>query len=199
MEFEFYDKKLNWKKILIILLIILLIIGIVIFIVFRIRNSSDEKSSSIIKNETVQTFVDSSNSISVSIPSKYPLSKFSSDSNRVLELQSSDGLYVLFSKKDMSSNWFSVYDIIEKDKEKYVLSYENNSNLTGTTNYSLNNMQIYSYSFEYTTLEKTYCIEVYWVGKNNDYYAIDIVYPIDYKEKYSDFPQYILNNLKFIN
>lgn len=198
MENYFYfEKKLNWKKVLIISIIVILIIGIIIFLF--VNSKKNIVPSIPIKSDGISSFTDTTNSFNISLPEKYSLTKFDSNTNHVLELKSSNILYIAFAKKDLSSSWFSETDLIQKDKEQYISSFENTFNVSEIASYSLNSLQIFSYTFEYTYSEKPYCSEVFWVKNNSEYYVIDINYLKDSQEQYSELSQYILNNLKFIN
>ncbi len=188
IEIVSFRKTVNWKKIIGALIIFIIVLCICLY--FFLRNEGI--ANPVINISDTTLFIDTTNSISLNIPKKYNLSLASSDDKHILTLRSPENLYVLVSHED-GFEGFDIYDIITKDRDSYIQKYENVSNVSDINQ----NLNYYSYSFDYINSDRAYTLKTIWLKAPTGYYLIDINYQKDIEE-YNDITFDILNSIKFI-
>lgn len=182
-KFYWEPQHLNMKKVIgIVVIILIVILGSIFGILSKIRKiEKKEETQNYNKNTIINKtsiFYSNDNSISVELLNSYNLKKF--DSDYLLELRSDDNLNIFIDSQPAIENK-TLSDIINKEKENYISNFENSSNISEIKEISINDNQIYTYSFHYldTSLNATFYLQVMWLQINDKYYIIDIEFPLD--------------------
>lgn len=194
MQDRFYwePEFLNIKKVIVIILIVvILVVGIIIKI--SVKNTSDEPQTTSDKSTQNKTSIFSSDdkSISIELLNSYKLEEY--DSDYLLELRSSDNLNIFVDRNQAIENR-NLSDLMNKEKENFISTFENSSNVSEVKEISINNNQVYTYSFHYLDkkINTTFYLQVMWIQIDDKYYIFDVEFPLDDLSFYSNVPTSIL-------
>ncbi len=187
MENDFeMNKKLNLKKVFIAIIIALFLLVIIIeLIVNAFKNSKTEKIDNSNPNSI---FMDNEETISLNLSKKYELTKYIPKQNYLLELRSQNNLNIFVSKKDLIENR-SLKDVISADRRQYIGNFDAYSNLSDVNEISTSGETPgYTYSFHYldSNTNKTFYLQIIWIESKTGYYVIDIEFPLDELNTYSN-------------
>lgn len=190
-----FRKELNIKKIL----IVVAIAAVITFLVFHIIFSSfNNKNENIIENENpIATFSSTDNRFSIEFPKEYGFVSYSPSGDKLLELRNDKNLNIFVSSKDLMSNK-SLSDIVSADITSYLEEFSNSSNISGITEFVHNEKPAFTYSFHYLDFSSktTYYLQVMWLEYENNYYIIDVEFPLDDLYDNTSIINDILNNFK---
>ena len=173
------SKHINIKKVIGILVIF--IIAIVLFI-SGIKNMLTKPEKVNLSNtpniEQSTIYYSDDQNISIEMLNSYKLKKYKSD--YLLELRSHDNLNIFIEKNSAIENK-NLADLIEKEKNNYISSFENTSNISETKTITINENPVYTYSFHYldSNLNTTFYLQVMWLQLGNEYYTFNIEFPLD--------------------
>ena len=190
-----FRKELNTKKIVIVVIISALITFLVFHIIFSFFNNS--KQNIIDSENKISTFSDPNNLFSIEFPKEYGFVSFKPTGSRLLELRNDKNLNIFISSKNLINNK-PLSDIISADITSYLESFSNCSNISGITEFSHNEKPAFTYSFHYLDLKTktTYYLQVLWLEYENNYYIIDVEFPLDDLYDNTSIINDILNNFK---
>ena len=190
-----FSKELTIKKIL----IVVAIAAVITFLVFHIIFSSfNNKNENIIEDENpIATFSSTDNRFSIEFPKEYGFVSYSTSGDKLLELRNDKNLNVFVSSKDLISNK-SLSDIVSADITSYLEEFSNSSNISEITEFVHNEKPAFTYSFHYLDFETktTYYLQVMWLEYVNNYYIIDVEFPLDDLYDNTSIINDILNNFK---
>ena len=190
-----FRKELNIKKIL----IVVAIAAVITFLVFHIIFSSfNNKNENIIENENpIATFSSTDNRFSIEFPKEYGFVSYSPSGDKLLELRNDKNLNIFVSSKDLISNK-SLSDIVSADITSYLEEFSNSSNISGITEFVHNEKPAFTYSFHYLDFSSktTYYLQVMWLEYENNYYIIDVEFPLNDLYDNTSIINDILNNFK---
>jgi hypothetical protein len=180
-DFSYY-KKLNVKKVIIVIAIaVLLIVSITVFIISKTMKNGDESKASAKQNTESKTeiFTDTDKTISIELANKYGL-KQSHNSEYLIKLSSDSNMDVYISKIEKMENR-PLASVARADKLAYLEEYNAYSNLSDLKELSVNGNQAYTYSFHYLdeNLRKAFYIQVVLLELDDAIYLFDIDFPLD--------------------
>lgn len=178
-KFYWEPEHLNVKKVIGILVIIFIFICLVAFGIENYHKTPENQPIAQEDNINQSTiFYSDDNSISVELLNSYKLKKYESD--YLLELRSHDDLNIFISKNPAIENK-NLADLIEKEKNNYLSTFENTSNISESKSITVNENTVYTYSFHYLdpNVNTTFYLQVMWLQIGNDYYTFDIEFPLD--------------------
>ena len=191
-KFYWEPEFLNIKKVIaIILIVVILVVSIIVKI--SVKNTSDEPQTT--SNKTTQNktsiFSSEDKSISIELLNTYNLKKYKSD--YLLELRSDDNLNIFIDKNQAIENK-NLSDLMNKEKENFISTFENSSNISEIKKISINNNEVYTYSFHYLDkkINTTFYLQVMWIQIDDKYYTFDVEFPLDDLSFYSNVPTSIL-------
>lgn len=190
-----FRKELNIKKILIVVAIAAVITFLIFHIIFSSFNNKNEKN---IKDENpIATFSSTDNRFSIEFPREYGFVSYSPSGDKLLELRNDKNLNIFVSSKDLISNK-SLSDIVSADITSYLEEFSNSSNISGITEFVHNEKPAFTYSFHYLDFSSktTYYLQVMWLEYENNYYIIDVEFPLDDLYDNTSIINDILNNFK---
>ena len=177
-KFYWEPEHLNMKKVIgIIIIFIIIILAIFgIKITHTKSENSEKKELPNISKSTI--YYSDDNSINIELLNSYKLKKYQSD--YLLELRSHDDLNIFIEKNPAIENK-NLADLIEKEKINYLSNFENISNISEIKNITINEKQVYTYSFHYVDpkLNTTFYLHVMWMQVGNDYYTFNVEFPLD--------------------
>jgi hypothetical protein len=180
-EFSYY-KKLNVKKvIMVILIVVLLIVSVTVFIISKNMDNSNENKASDKQNTESKTeiFKDTNNTISIELAKKYEL-KQAHNSEYLIKLSSDENMDVYISKMEKMENR-PLSSVARADKLAYLEEYNAYSNLSDIKELNVNGNEAYTYSFHYLdeNLRKAFYIQVVLLELDDAIYVFDIDFPLD--------------------
>ena len=152
----------------------------------------------IIENENpIATFSSTDNRFSIEFPKEYGFVSYSPSGDKLLELRNDKNLNIFVSSKDLMSNK-SLSDIVSADITSYLEEFSNSSNISGITEFVHNEKPAFTYSFHYLDFSSktTYYLQVMWLEYENNYYIIDVEFPLDDLYDNTSIINDILNNFK---
>lgn len=178
--FEFH-KKLNIHKIIFIVIISLFILVVLIEIISNLLDKNNTNKTIV----TTETFYDEKKSLSIALPSTYNLEKNTSD-NYLIELKSPQALKILISKKDIITGR-KLSDIVFADRNSYTKNFQKISNVSEISSISVNkDLESYIYSFDHLENEQKFNLKIIWIETENGYYVIDINFPSNLSDNFSN-------------
>lgn len=180
--FEF-RKELNIKKILILSLISIFIIAIIIFGISK--KSTEKEEEKIEASNPNFIFYDSNKTISLTLPKTYGFVQYKPSSNYILELRTAKNLNIFVSQNDSLENK-SLKDIASSDIKVYINEFKQYSNLSEINEFDINGNKAYSYCLHYLDSKTPYYLQVIWLQGNNKYYTIDIEFPLEDLNNYTN-------------
>lgn len=189
-----YKKKLNYKKIIIINLIIIFIL-VLIYFLFVGKNTNITSSHLTTSKPKVYSSLDSN--ISLSLLKSYNFIQENSN-DYDLKLTSKDNTRICV-KKHLVNNEanLSLYDIAEKDKLFYVKNFEKSANISNISEFNYSSSKGYTYSFHYLSNDKktAYYLQTFWIEYNQNYYSIDIEFPLENLQEKSSLINGLINSI----
>ena len=184
--FEFH-RKLNFKKIAIIIIFALFTIIVIFDILSFIFKSDDEKLDDTKNSNNPNTiFYDSNNTISLELSKQYNLSQYESSNNYLIELRSENNLNIFVSHQDLVQNK-TLSEVVSADHRTYVNEFTSYSNLSEVKDISTNDKQACTYSFHYldSKTNTAYYLQIVWIETENGYYILDIEFPLENLNNYT--------------
>ena len=178
-KFYWEPEHLNMKKVIVFLVIIILFICLVAFGIEKNHKTPENQPIAQENNINQSTiFYSDDKSISIELLNSYKLKKYESD--YLLELRSHDDLNIFITKNSAIENK-NLVDLIEKEKNNYISTFENTLNISESKNIIINGNNVYTYSFHYLdqNLNTTFYLQVMWLQIGNDYYTFDVEFPLD--------------------
>lgn len=179
--FEF-RKELNVKKLAIAAIIILAVIGGIIFISSSVSKKEEEKIESEKPNKT---FYSSDKTISLDYLKTYGFNQYKTNENYLMELRTENNLNVFVSKKDLLPGK-TLYDIATADSKTYINEFANYSNISELSEFNYNEKKAYTYSLHYLNSKVPYYLQVIWIESSNAYYILDIEFPLEDLNNYTN-------------
>lgn len=196
-DFSTY-RKLNIKKVAIVVAILLLfIVSITVFVISRKMEKNEVPNNSVsVQNTESKTdiFYDVENTISVEVPKKYEL-KQSHNSEYLIKLSSDYNMDVYISKIEKLEGR-PLSSVARADKLAYLESYNTYSNLSDLKELNVNGNLAYTYSFHYLdeNLRKAFLIQVVLLELEDAIYIFDIDFPLDDLTIYTNLTTEVLEN-----
>ena len=183
-----YHKKLNTKKIILVIVITLFLIISVFDIIsnfLNTNNTSPTQKHDEAKNPN-SVFYDANNKISIELSKKYELQQYNSVNNYLIELRSPTNLDIFISSKPLIENR-TLSEVATADSNAYIENFNNNSNLSDLSEFSIGDKIAYTYSFHYldNSTKIPFYLQVIWMETENCYYIFDIEFPLDNLENYT--------------
>lgn len=186
---EYYDffsyqppqKKLNIKKVAIIVGVIVILIIILILILSIKKNEPPVEDEFIVETtESSFIFYDANQSISIEIPNTHSFKQYNSESTYLIELRSENNTNIFISKKAKLEGK-NLNSVVTADKTAFTESFSSLSNLSDIKDLIVNDRPAYTYSFHYldTNLNKAFYIQIVWLEVDNNYYVFDVEFPLD--------------------
>lgn len=175
----------NSKRIVILISIIVILLIVAAILFFTLRKKEQQYFAPV-------NFTSKDSSVSLSVSNQFSFSEIE-DESLVLTLKSSStgsGIYI--SKTD-TTNIKDFMKYIEADKNAFIASFPDISNLSDVSELTIQGLTSYTYHFNYRT--NNY-VEVYWILKDSSLYVIDF----DVHQSQNDFSPHItevLDSLKF--
>ncbi len=193
-------KKLNIKKVIMVVLIaLLLIVSITVFCISRKMEKNDTNEDSVVPENVdskTEVFYDINNTVSIEIPKKYEL-KQTHNSEYLIKLSSDNNMDIYLSKIDKIENR-PLSSIARADKISYLEDYNAYSNLSDLKELNVNGNLAYTYSFHYLdeNLRKAFYIQVVLLELEDGIYIFDIDFPLDDLTTYTNVTTKVLE--KFV-
>lgn len=179
--FEF-RKELNIKKIILVIVLILLIILGAVFLFSHISNKKEEKIEAEKPNKL---FYDENKTISLEFPKTYGFTQYKASGNYLIELRTENNLNIFITKNDLIENK-KLIDIASSDIKTYINEFKNSSNISEISEFEFNGKTAYTYSLHYLNSKKPYYLQVIWIEAKNCYYTLDIEFPLDSLNNYTN-------------
>ena len=179
--YEFYEepRRLNKKKVIIFSMICMaILLGIILLIAKKISTPKNNPENPVVQENNTMIFSSKDNSVSVELSKNLGLTKY--DSDYLLDLRSKDDLNIFIAKKDKVANR-ELIDIVKADYVAFLQNFEGYSNPSDIKELSVNNNLAYTYSFHYldTNLSEAFYLQVVWLEVNESYYVLDIEFPLN--------------------
>lgn len=193
-------KKLNIKKVIMVVLIaLLLIVSITVFCISRKMEKNDTNEDNVVPENVdskTEVFYDINNTVSIEIPKKYEL-KQTHNSEYLIKLSSDNNMDIYLSKIDKIENR-PLSSIARADKISYLEDYNAYSNLSDLKELNINGNLAYTYSFHYLdeNLRKAFYIQVVLLELEDGIYIFDIDFPLDDLTTYTNVTTEVLE--KFV-
>lgn len=193
-------KKLNIKKVIMVVLIaLLLIVSITVFCISRKMEKNDTNEDNVVPENVdskTEVFYDINNTVSIEIPKKYEL-KQTHNSEYLIKLSSDNNMDIYLSKIDKIENR-PLSSIARADKISYLEDYNAYSNLSDLKELNVNGNLAYTYSFHYLdeNLRKAFYIQVVLLELEDGIYIFDIDFPLDDLTTYTNVTTEVLE--KFV-
>lgn len=191
--FEF-RKHLNTKKIIGLIFLIIILIIAIIFFSFSKHTSKKENNKD--DSNPYKVYYSADTKVSLELPKRYNLQEVQSDN--ILQLQSEDGLLINIEEKTIILGK-ALKDIATSDRNIYTKKFENVSDISDLQEFNLQNSNIlssYKYSFNFTTQNKSYYVQVFWIQSNTEYYIITLNIPQNHISKYQSIETEIISSFK---
>lgn len=193
-----FRKELNIKKIIILILIIPLIIGIVIWKLSpSIEEKVEQKIEKKIEDENPNTIFYSENkNISLELSKTYNFTQYFPTNNYQLELRNENNLNIFISEEKKLENQV-LSEIVSADQAAYISNFDKYSNLSSVSEFDRNGNLAYTYCFHYldSKTKTAYYLQTIWLETNENYYILDIEFPLDTLSENSKIINEILNSL----
>ncbi len=186
MIYDYSDyRKLNIKKVIIVVAIaVLLVVSVTVFVISRKMEKAENTEKNLpqktqVEEAKTQVFYDIDHKVSVELPTKYKLNQ-AYNSEYLIKLSSDENMDVYISKIDKMENR-PLSSVARADKLAYLESYNAYSNLSDLKEISVNGNLAYTYSFHYLdeNLRKAFLIQVVLLELDDGIYIFDIDFPLD--------------------
>ena len=179
--FEF-RKKINVKKLAIVILIgIALILGII----FTHSLISKKKVEKIESEKPNKTFYSADKSISLDFLKTYEFAQYAPKDGYLMELRTPKNLNIFVSKNTILPEK-TLYDIASADLKTYINEFTNYSNISELNEFDYNGNKAYTYSLHYLSSKTPYYLQVIWLETANAYYTLDIEFPLEDLNNYTN-------------
>lgn len=179
--FEF-RKQLNIKKIILFVFIVLIAVICTIFTISLFSGKQQEKIESEKPNTT---FYDKAKTISLDFKKTYGFIQYNPSENYLMELRTENNLNIFISKKDIIASK-NLHEIVSSDIKTYINEFQTHSNISEITEFDYNGNKAYTYSLHYLNSKKPYYLQVIWVETPSCYYTLDIEFPLDDLNNYTN-------------
>lgn len=200
------DKKINIKKIAIILSIILAIFLISTILILAFKEDKKPTQAIIAEKEEVEassnpnaSFVSLDETFIIELPKELNFKQYKSTRNYLLELRNEEKNFSVYISKFNIDTKRPIEDILKLEQDEFVKNFRYYSNLSTikqieNTNYP----DTYTYSLQYLDSKEniTYYLQVIWIKINQTIYTLDFDFPQEKVTEYSSLITTILNNLK---
>lgn len=189
--FEF-RKELNIKKLVIVIIVAIAIILGIIFAASLISKKEEEKIEAEKPN---RTFYSDDKSISLDFLKTYEFKQYNPQNGYLIELRTPNNLNIFVAKKDLLSGK-NLYDIASADLKTYINEFTNYSNISELNEFDYNENKAYTYSLHYLNSKTPYYLQVIWIETANAYYTLDIEFPLDDLNNYTNIINDTINSFK---
>lgn len=189
--FEF-RKELNIKKLVIVIIVAIAIILGIIFAASHISKKEEEKIEAEKPNKT---FYSADKSISLDFLKTYEFKQYKPQDGYLLELRTQKNLNIFVAKKDLLSGK-SLYDIASVDLKTYINEFTNYSNISELNEFDYNENKAYTYSLHYLSSKTPYYLQTIWIETANAYYTLDIEFPLNDLNNYTNIINDTINSFK---
>ena len=189
--FEF-RKELNIKKLVIVIIVAIAIILGIIFAASHISKKEEEKIEAEKPNKT---FYSADKSISLDFLKTYEFKQYNPQKGYLIELRTPNNLNIFVAKKDLLSGK-SLYDIASADLKTYINEFTNYSNISELNEFDYNENKAYTYSLHYLSSKTPYYLQTIWIETANAYYTLDIEFPLDDLNNYTNIINDTINSFK---
>lgn len=179
--FEF-RKKINVKKLAIVILIGIALILVIIFTHSLISKKKVEKIESEKPNKT---FYSADKSISLDFLKTYEFAQYAPKDGYLMELRTPKSLNIFVSKNTILPEK-TLYDIASADLKTYINEFTNYSNISELNEFDYNGNKAYTYSLHYLSSKTPYYLQVIWLETANTYYTLDIEFPLEDLNNYTN-------------
>lgn len=192
-----FRRELNIKKIIIVVLIILIIISIILWKFFISANNSEAKKiTSADSNNQTTTFYSENKKITLTFPNSYDFIQYKPKNNYLLELRNENNLNIFITKETLLDDTL-LSEIVNADLKSYVAQFNNSSNVSNISEFDRGGTPAYTYSLHYldSKTNTAYYLQTIWIENNNDYYILDIEFPLNSLNENSKIINDILNSI----
>lgn len=191
--FEF-RRELNIKKIMILVLIILIILGIVLW--NSLSPSENKDVQNVISENPNTTFYSENKKIELTLSNTYNFTQYKPTNNYLLEIRNENNLNIFISEENLLEGK-SLSDIVSADLKTYVSEFNNSSNVSNVSEFDRGGTPAYTYSFHYldSKTKTAYYLQTIWLENNNNYYILDIEFPLSSLNENSKIINDVLNSI----
>lgn len=197
---EFFEIHQNFdtKKIIFFSLIVIFLIFIIV-ISRTLKNNSATTLENQLSSSSSTTFFDKENILGITLPKKYNLSLSPEDNNEhILNLKSDKNLNISITKTDLIENK-TIEEICNLDKEHYITNFENVKNVSNLTESKVKEYPAYTYTFNYSVSDVEIFFQTIWIKCENNYYILDVSFPQNDFEQFTNLINEILNSFEINN
>ncbi len=189
-----FRKELNIKKIIIISIISVIVLGLLIWILLPPAKETIEKIEE--KDNPNAVFYSQDKTITLELPKTYNFTQYIPTNNYIFELRNTDNLNIFISEVSKIQNK-ELADVISADQSSYISQFNKYSNLSNVSEFDLGGLKAYSYSFHYldSKTKIAYYLQTIWLQKNDNYYILDIEFPLDSLSENSKIINDVLNSI----
>ena len=189
-----FRKELNIKKIIIISIISVIVLGLLIWILLSPAKETIEKIEE--KDNPNAVFYSQDKTITLELPKTYNFTQYIPTNNYIFELRNTDNLNIFISEVSKIQNK-ELADVISADQSSYISQFNKYSNLSNVSEFDLGGLKAYSYSFHYldSKTKIAYYLQTIWLQKNDNYYILDIEFPLDSLSENSKIINDVLNSI----
>ena len=189
-----FRKELNIKKIIIISIISVIVLGLLIWILLPPAKETIEKTEE--KDNPNAVFYSQDKTITLELPKTYNFTQYIPTNNYIFELRNTDNLNIFISEVSKIQNK-ELADVISADQSSYISQFNKYSNLSNVSEFDLGGLKAYSYSFHYldSKTKIAYYLQTIWLQKNDNYYILDIEFPLDSLSENSKIINDVLNSI----
>lgn len=189
-----FRKELNIKKIIIISIISVIVLGLLIWILLPPAKETIEKIEE--KDNPNAVFCSQDKTITLELPKTYNFTQYIPTNNYIFELRNTDNLNIFISEVSKIQNK-ELADVISADQSSYISQFNKYSNLSNVSEFDLGGLKAYSYSFHYldSKTKIAYYLQTIWLQKNDNYYILDIEFPLDSLSENSKIINDVLNSI----
>lgn len=189
-----FRKELNIKKIIIISILSVIVLGLLIWILLPPAKETIEKIEE--KDNPNAVFYSQDKTITLELPKTYNFTQYIPTNNYIFELRNTDNLNIFISEVSKIQNK-ELADVISADQSSYISQFNKYSNLSNVSEFDLGGLKAYSYSFHYldSKTKIAYYLQTIWLQKNDNYYILDIEFPLDSLSENSKIINDVLNSI----
>lgn len=189
-----FRKELNIKKIIIVVLIILIIIGLIICkVLFPSEKTEVIKSNPESPNSS---FYSEDKKISLSLSKSYNFIQYKPTNNYLLELRNDNNLNIFITEEKPLENQ-TLSKIVSADLTYYTSQFNNVANISNISEFDRGGTPAYTYSFHYldSKTNTEYYLQTIWIEYNENYYILDVEFPLKTLNENSKIINDILNSI----
>lgn len=188
-------KKLNIKKVLLVVTIVLFLSISIFDIVSNLLNNTTQNTKHAEAQNPNSVFYDANNKISVELSKKYELKQYNSVNDYLIELRSPNNLDIFISSKPIIENR-TLSEVVAADSNSYIENFNNNSNLSDLSEFKVGDKIAYTYCFHYldSSTKTPFYLQIVWLQTEKCYYVFDIEFPLENLENYTKIINETLNS-----